>query len=218
MLTWVPSKKALDKLSSLGVALPDDWQDKYNLPSSPAFAPNEVPFTSLLTLATVGYRHGMNNVIATAVLNARDAAEKEGTDFDASAVSHEKRMTYIARIFAGELGIRTSAPDTEAGLTPVEKNARGRAYKVLCGNAAKKGATGWNPEARLDVRILAKTLADGLTMGEHIDRLLSRKEDGSPRFARGAEIWAAAEKDEAEKAAQVAAAAEDDDLYAEAAE
>jgi len=210
-LSWVPSKKALEKLSKLGVTLPDDYAAKYNIPASPKFNDGEVPFVSLLTLATQGYRHGMNNVIASAVLSARDQAEEKNTleDFDPSQVAHDKRMEYITKILRGELGIRT--PSDVIVETELEKEARDRTFEFVKKHLETQGAT-FNYKNR-DKRSLAwetgNTLPDDEpeTVGTLIDKILGEGNYTKPT-KRGREIWAKAEETLAQREAEKASVAD----------
>jgi hypothetical protein len=222
MLTWVPSKKALEKASALGIVLPDDWQTKYNLPCSATFAAGEVPFVSLLTLATQGYRHGQNNVIASAVLAAAKKAEEDNEDFDPSSFADEKRMAYIADIMNGRLGIRT--PSEVIVETDLEKEARDRAFDEVKDFLNSQGAT-FNYKNR-DKRSLAwetgNTLPNGEaeTAGSLIDRILGEGAYEKPN-KRGRAIWAEAQETLDKRAADKAAATslfdedEDEDEAAE---
>ena len=202
MLTWVPSKKAIEAGFPPNVNPLVD----YNIDET------KIPETSRVVMLTRALRHMYNNEATSAKLLAEDAAAKEakekGTEstFDAVAFLHKWRTDQIAKILNGELGMR--AASAEPVLDPVDREAQDRCFDAIRTFVLNKGGT-FNYTVR-NARSLAWKDQDGKTMQELIDLLLTKK--------RGKEIYAQAVltvKERNESAAESEGLFDDEDEAAE---
>jgi hypothetical protein len=200
MLTWVPSKKAIE----MGFPPNVNPLVDYNIDET------KIPDASKLVMLTRALRHMHNNEATSAKIAAEDAANKEAKEkgvastFDPVAFLHKWRMDQIAKILNGELGMRQAS--AEPVLDPVDREAQDRCFDAIREYVLQKGGT-FTYTVR-NARSLAWKDMDGNTMQELIDLLLTKK--------RGKEIYAKAVETVA--ARKASAESVDNDLFADESE
>lgn len=167
MLTWVPSKKAIE----MGFPANVNPLVDYNIDET------KVPDASKLVMLTRALRHMYNNEATSAKLLAEEKAAKEAKEkgvastFDAVTFLHNWRKDQMQKILDGELGMR--AASAEPVLDPVDREAQDRCFDVIREFVIQKGGT-FTYTVR-NARSLAWKDAEGKTMQELIDLLLTKK-------------------------------------------
>jgi hypothetical protein len=198
MITWVPSKKAVELGFPAGVNPLVD----YNIDDA------AIPDATKVVMLTRALRHMYNNEATSAKIAAEDVAAKEAKEkgvastFDAVTFLDKWRRDQMAKILAGELGMR--AASAEPVLDPVDREAQDRCFDVIREFVLSKGGV-FNYTVR-NARSLAWKDADGNTMQDLIDLLLTKK--------RGKAIYAQAVETVAARQAS-AAVNEDEDIFGE---
>jgi len=192
LITWVPSKKAIDAGN-----VPENYK-VYDIDTDVT----PVPDVSLAVMATRTFRHMFNNEAASKYKAQCDKIDDDhkkngGTKPpypNKAEFLHEWRTHYRTQILEGKLGMRDTQP--QKTYTAVESMARNLAMGMLKAHIIGQGGT--FEYAELTPACLKATYEDKSVetwIGELLDREKSKR---APR------IWALAEKKVAEAEAEAA--------------
>ena len=202
VVTWVPSKKAIEGGFPAGV----DPNTAYNMPYS------EVHEDSAQAGFNRWYRHRMNNEAYSAMLSGESTAKEKNESFDRVSFLHDYRIRSMNEIREGKVGLR--APSEAVITDPVEEEANNRAFDYIKTWLNKTYGDGTFTYARRDARSLKWANKEGQTLADLIARLLSTEKPTK----RGTEIWAKARETIAAREAEKAGVSDEENPFEDAAE